>query len=471
MSSRRSGPRLYNPGQAGGRAYDTIPLTRYAAFVRRHLVLLCMLPVLFGTGGLSLAILAPKSYVSKVNVLAPGIPLHVGELPGPDDKEARAPKPSTVDTEAQLVRSDQVIDRLRTAPGFRKIPPQQLRDRIGITVPPNTRVLEIAVAARTPRQAQTGAAIVADAYLNLRHQILAGVRQRNREALIRRRELLREQLKTFPAENASASQLTTRTRRQAVEKQLKEVRKQLSVIDDSDLRSGEIIRDATNPRRPEDRRRDIALSTGTGIGLLLALGTALLLDRRPRRVRKEDGIVLRTDVPVVGIVSPSEADRDGTCRRLRNLVFDEDARCVLLTGIPAEASMPVARELARLCATGGAMTKLLALQQGVTDGDAPTLRDFRESENYTRRSIQHAGGDRLLWKAVTQARAEADIVIVTGPDLGSVDVLTLATFCDMTIVVAEQETTIDVEVARGISELAEVAAPARALVLAEPADR
>ncbi|MBE1534076.1 hypothetical protein [Actinomadura algeriensis] len=459
------------PAEPFVRDPDAVPLTRYARFARRHLVLFVVLPVLFGGAGLLTAVLAPKTYVSTVNVLAPRVPLHIGQLQGPgDDEEAREPRPSTVDTEAQLVRSDEVLARLATVPGFRASP-AVLRGRISITVPPNTRVLEIGVAAATPEEARDGAAIVGESYLNLRHQILGGVRQRNRESLARRESVLKEQLEAFPDENASQSQLTTRTRRQAVQKQLKDVRNQLAAIDGADLDSGEIIRYANVPQRTENRRRDVALSTGAAAGLTLALGAALLRDRRPRRMRDEEGVVLRTDIPVFGSTSPGEADRDGTCRRLRNLVFDEDARCVLLAGAPADAAMPVARELARLCANGGASSILLVLRPDGTDADVQTSRAFPETANCTRRTVRITDGDRSLRDAVERARAEAEIVIITGPELDSVDTLTLATFCDLTVVVAERETTIDVEVARGISVLAETAVPARGLILAEPAAR
>ncbi|WP_157432973.1 hypothetical protein [Actinomadura rifamycini] len=451
---------------------DAVPLTRYARFARRHLVLFCVLPALFGASGLLVAVLAPKSYVSTVNVLAPRVPLHIGQLlgPGDDAEDTRPPKPSTVDTEAQLVRSDEVIERLATVPGFRGSP-RVLRERVTITVPSNTRVLEIGVRAPTPEQARDGAAIVGESYLNLRHQILGGVRQRNRESLARRESVLEEQLKTFPDENASQSQLTARTRRQAVQKQLKEVRNQLSAIDGADLESGEIIRYASLPQRTENRRRDVALSTGAAAGLTLALGIALLRDRRPRRVRDEESVVLRTDIPVFGRTAPDEADRDGTCRRLRNLVFDEEARCVLLAGAPAGAALPAARELARLCANGGSSTMLLVLRQDGADGDVQTSRAFPETANCVRRTVRITDGDRSLREAVDRARAEAEIVIVTGPELASVDTLTLATFCDLTVVVAERGTTVDVEVARGIAVLAETAVPARGLILAEPAGR
>ncbi|WP_143220105.1 CpsD/CapB family tyrosine-protein kinase [Actinomadura sp. CNU-125] len=181
--------------------------------------------------------------------------------------------------------------------------------------------------------------------------------------------------------------------------------------------------------------------------------------------------MLRTDIPVFGSTSPGDADRDGTCRRLRNLVFDEDARCVLLAGAPAAAAMPVARELARLCANGGASSMLLVLSPDGTDADVQTSRAFPETANCTRRTVRITDGDRSLREAVARARAEVEIVIITGPELDSVDTLTLATFCDLTVVVAERETTIDVEVARGISVLAETAVPARGLILAEPAGR
>jgi capsular polysaccharide biosynthesis protein len=408
------------------------------------------------------------------------VPLHAGRLPGPNDEEEEPsrPKDATVDTEAQLVRSDEVISRLRTLPGF-KDTPEGLRGRITLRVPANTRVITIGVAAGTPALAQDGAEVVGEAYLNLRTEILGGIQQRNREALTRQESLLAEQLKALPAESESLSRRTARTRRQAVEKQLGEVRKQLAAIDGQEVQSGEVMQSPTLPRRPEDRRRDVGLASGAGLGLLLALGAGLLRDRRPRRIRTEASLRLRTGIPMLGTSVPHEPDRDGTCRRLRNLVFDEDAHTVLLAGAPAAAALPVARELSRLCASSGTATALLWLQED-HDSPPPALDPFPRARNgpdaetaaqaasCTQHTVRVTDGDRGLRSAVAKARERAEIIVVTGPALGSVSTLSLATFCDLTIVVAERQNAVDADVAHGISLLEEAAAPARGLILTEP---
>lgn len=498
------------PAAPPSREPDTVSLARCALFVRRHLWPLLAMVTAGATIGLVAAILAPKTYTASVTVLAPGVALHAGQPPGPDRQTAKRPRDATVDTDAQLVRGREVLSRLAAIPGFRTRP-DRLKSRIKVTAAPHSRVLTISVSARSPRQAQQGAEIAAEAYLNLRHEILGGIQQRNREALERREKLLEEQLKGLPDEDASLSRLTVRTRRQAVEKQIGQVRKELSAIDGQTVQSGEVLRGAALPHRPEDRRRDVALSSGAALGLLLGLLGALWQDRRPRPIRTADALRAHAPVPVLGTAVDRQA-REDICRRLRNMVFDEEARAVLVTGLPGAAAVPVARELSILCAAGGVSTTLLRLGDDESDdpastrvagaapsgaanghpaggrgGDRPdrtrpdpsstssAARPDRtrpdgyglEEAIYIDRAVRHSG-DRDLRTALERARKVTSLVVVTGPELGGPDALTLATFCDLTVLTVERGSAVNLEVARGVAALEEVGVTVRGAVVTEP---
>ncbi|MFI0351475.1 hypothetical protein [Actinomadura sp. 9N407] len=511
MSRRAGRPRDDRPL----RSRDSVPLSHYAGVVRRHRRPLVAMIAIGGLLGLALALLTPKAYLASVTVLAPAVPLHAVEAVKAEEGEEK-PKPpedATVDTEAQLVHTEEVLARLGTLPGFNGLSRSELNSRIVVTVAPHTRVITIGVRAYEPRQAREGAEITAEAYLNLRHEILGGVQQRDRESLQRREKLLEKQLETLPGEAASLSDTVARTRRQAIAKQIEQVRKDLSAIDGKAVTPGEIVRRAALPKRPEDRRRDVSLTTGAGVGLLLGLLFAVWRERRPHRIRTAAGIQVHTRVPVIGTAGPDAAARDDTCRRLRNMIFDERAGSVLVTGAPASAAEPIARQLARLCASGGVTTTFLRIQDedapreewvpingaggdtvhvsggpgtnagsqtntdaGDADPDAPA-RSGRTDRTRPdglegiciERTMRLSDGDRGLRGGLDRALRRADMAIITGPALGSVETLTLATLCDLTVVVVEQGSAIDLDVARGIDQLADAAVPARGLILTERA--
>lgn len=136
-------------------APDSIPVTRYAGAVRRHLAAL-MIAVVAGCGvGVAKIMLTPATYTARIYVLAPPVTLHPGiERGSAIDTNTRAPRETTMDTEAQLVWSDAVLSRLRERPGF-DASDEELRERIDLTVPSNTHVLTIGVRAGTPGPPRT----------------------------------------------------------------------------------------------------------------------------------------------------------------------------------------------------------------------------------------------------------------------------------------------------------------------------
>ena len=164
-------------------APDSIPVTRYAGAVRRHFAALLIALLAGGALGAAKIGLTPATYTARISVLAPPVSLHPGYTPGrPLNPKEREPRDTTMDTEAQLVWSEEVLRRLATFPGFHA-PRAELRDRIDLAVPNATHVLTIGVRAGSPEAARSGAQAVAEAYLDLRQQILGGIQQRNRESL------------------------------------------------------------------------------------------------------------------------------------------------------------------------------------------------------------------------------------------------------------------------------------------------
>jgi capsular polysaccharide biosynthesis protein len=442
-------------------APDSIPVTRYAGALRRHLAALLIAVLAGGALGVAKIVLTPATYTAHISVLAPPVSLHPGYTPGrPLDPKKREPRDTTMDTEAQLVWSDEVLRRLASFPGF-DAPRAELRDRIDLSVPNSTHVLTIGVRAGTPAQARSGAQAVAEGYLDLRQQILGGVQQRNREALEKYLTLLHKQLRTLPGDDEELARRNARTRRQEIMKQIEEVQKQISVLNRKVVQAGEVLRGAALPTGRDDAGRDVALAGGLGVGLLGWVGFTLLIDRRPRRIRRPADVRLHAQLPIMVESSALGGGHREICRRLRNLVFDAEATTVLVTGVPAAAGTAVAYELAELCTEGGSATTVLRIR---ADGEQRDPAEAPPPRTFAVRLVR-SDDDRQLTRAVDKAGRESRIVVITTPDINAADTISAAAASDLTLVVVERGHALDREVASGVLALDQSANPARGIVL------
>jgi uncharacterized protein involved in exopolysaccharide biosynthesis len=472
---RASGP--------SGAIPDAVPLGRYGGFLRRNAVIVAVaLAMGMAAGGLRLGFME-RTYTSAVAIFAPPVALHsgaplVGSIPTAEDP--RPPRESTMDTEAQLALSDTSLRRLATVPGFR-IKRERLRKRITITVPTYTRVLSIKVRAHTAKEARNGARTLAKSYLALRKEIVAGIQARNRETLQRNLSLLRAQLRAIDGKPAGIARLTARGRQQVITKQITVLQRQLAENEDKSAQAGEVVDSASLPLGPDSRRADVTLSSWLGIGLLTGLLLGLVQDRRPRRLRSAADVRRTVTIPILA------EDRDGSeglreaCRRLRNVIQEEGAVSVLLSGVAGAATDRMARMLTSVCAQGGMSTALLrmgpdqSVDQSVDEGAggddaAPGPPEWRTDAG-GRTSVRTVppGGDRHLSAEVRRALRDADLVVVTGPALHSPETATLATVCDLTFVVVELGGVSADQLIAGATYIAYAAAPPRGLVLTGPA--
>lgn len=445
-------------------APDSIPVTRYAGAVRRHLAAL-VIAVVAGCalGGAKIA-LTPATYTASISVLAPPVALHPGiDIGSSIDTDTREPRETTMDTEAQLVWSDTVLSTLSTKPGF-NAPREELRKRVDLSVPSNTHVFTIGVRARSPQTARDGASVVAEAYLGLRARILGKIQERNRAALEQNLDLLRTQLDALPGDEDELRRITTRTRRQAIMKQVKDVQQQISGLKSRAEQPGEVLRAAELPRRRDDPARDVSVASGTGLGLLAWIAFVLLRETRPRRIRRPADIRLHARLPIMVEARTLGGGHREVCRRLRNLVFDAEATTVLVAGVPGTAGTELAYELAELCTEGGsAATVLRIAANGAAEPPPdPVPRTFGVR-------LVRSDDDRQLTRAVDKAGRESRIVVITTPEITGADTIAAAAASDLVLVVVERGRALDREVASGVLALDQSANPARAIVLTTPA--
>ncbi|HEY8480845.1 MAG TPA: hypothetical protein VIL71_13550 [Spirillospora sp.] len=445
-------------------APDSIPVTRFAGAVRRHLAALVIAVLAGGALGAVKVALTPPTYTARISVLAPPVALHPGiEIGSATDPSDRKPRESTMDTEAQIVWSDTVLSALKGRPGF-DAPEHELRERIDLTVPTGTHVLTIGVRADTPAHARDGANVVADAYLKVRRRIFGEVQRRNRRVLEQNLDLLRTQLKALPGNENELRRVTTRTRRQAIVKQIRDVQQQIGDLKAEEEQPGEVLRAATLPQVRDDPERDIACATGIGIGLLAWVAYVLVRERRPRRIRRPADVRLHSQLPIMVEAQALGGGHREVCRRLRNLVFDAEARVVLVVGVPGAAGTELAHELAELCGEGGSATTVLRV---TADGEGPADPPG-EHRSFTVRLVR-GDDDRHLTRAIDRAGRESRIVIINTPDINGADTIAAAVASDLTLVVAERGRAVDREVASGVLALDQSGNPPRGIVLTVPA--
>jgi Mrp family chromosome partitioning ATPase len=402
------------------------------------------------------------SYTSSVTVIAPPVAVESGLPPlvdGPFALVDQKPVLDTMDTEAQLATSGLVLAQLKTVPGF-NIPADRLGSRVSVVAPPNSRILTISVRANRPGNAREGARVIARTYIKLRGRVVGDNQTRNRQTINRRILVIQAELKALPNDSSAQPRITVRTRRQALQRQILDAQKQLAFTD----QFAQVLRAPGRPGRPDDPGSAVNRTSGMGLGLLGGLFVGLVRDRRPRRLRYARDVRRRIRVPVLTEVRGDSLADAG--RRLRNLGFAEDARTILVTGIPGDTARPVAVSVAAAFAHGGAPTTLLHVGDnpvppypGENDERDPSLGSFRVE------ALAADDGDRGLAVAVDQAHHEAAVVVISGPPLATAEAVTLAALSDLTLVTIALKQVTDRSLAAAIAHLDAAGAPPRGIVI------
>ena len=440
---------------------DAVPLGRYARFLRGQWPVVLAAMALGGALGAVRSATVQHTYTSTVTVLAPPIALEPGLPPldqGPFAPVNVKPELSTLDTDAQLIKSGLVLESLKGVHGF-NVPADRLGDRVTISASPNTRVLTIGVRANSPGNARAGARAVANAFLKVHTRVIGHVQTRNRQTINRRIAILQAELKALPSDPDAQARLDVHTRREAILKQMADTQAQLGFRD----QYAEVLRSPDRPGHPDDPDSDVNATSGLGLGLLGGLLAGLVRERRPRRLRRVRDVRRRIALPLL-----TDVGREGVAdagRRLRNLAFAEDARTVLVTGMPAETADPVAVGVAAAFAYGGAPTTLLR----VGGTGVPTYRDAGGERDegmaaFRVEAVTSVGDDRDLIAAVSRSREGAGVVVISGPPLASAAAVTLAAVADVTFVTVKLKHVTDRQLIAAVQDLDKAGAPPRGVV-------
>ncbi|WP_047871514.1 lipopolysaccharide biosynthesis protein [Nocardiopsis sp. RV163] len=275
-------------------------------------------------GGLALASAAavglPAAYtsVSAVQVQPSGMAEFTGERSG------RLAGDVNLDTEAQVLVSERVSSAVAGAlaeEGGAAPSVTDLRERVDVSVPPNSSVLEISYSAESPEAARAGAQAYADAYLELRRERIDELIESHLEALRGEQEARYEALAEAAAGPAGPG---ADARVEALRAEITELGNRISPLSAlaEAVEPGGVITPAGLPERASSPVPALWLTGGGALGLLAGLLAAVVRDRLDPGLRDAGETGRIGAVPVLLDLS----ERVGRGQRSPGLLTDGD-RC------------------------------------------------------------------------------------------------------------------------------------------------
>ncbi|WP_306370006.1 chain length determinant family protein [Nocardiopsis sp. CC223A] len=282
-------------------------LKEYTALLRRRWRVVAA--GVFGGAALALAgvLAVPASYTSTaaVQVLPTGMAEFTGERSG------RLAGDVNLDTEAQVLRSEEVsaaAAALVTDATGAPATAADLRENVDVTVPPNSNVLEIHYTAGSPEAARVGAAAYSEAYLGRRAERVDGLIGAHLEALGGERERLEEELGRVIGAAGAAD-----PRAEALRQDITSVSGDVAPLTAlrETVEAGRTITPADLPEQASSPNPPLWLAAGTALGLLAGLGAAVLRDRTDRRLHDVEETERLGGLPVLLDLSSCRPERGG----------------------------------------------------------------------------------------------------------------------------------------------------------------
>lgn len=488
-----------------GHTASPMRLGDYVGLLRRQWlpVLLCLL---LGVGAaLAYVQWAPEEYRSQTSVLV---------TPTTPDAAADRTAGINLDTEAQLVTSTETVADAGALLAENDVTVDDLRDRVNVSVPPNTEILDITFTGDTAQQAQLGARAFAQAYLDQRRATAEAALQAEYDALQTRYDAVKALLdeavragRALPADSAEAARNERQV--QALNDQLANLTSSQNRIQAESPSPGRVVTEAPLPRSQSSPDLLIALGAGVLLGLVLGVGVAALRHRADDVIRSPEDLYRRTGVPVTSVLStrlhdgevtilqPLSADGRGYAR-LRNLVstsLEESNRRVVLVAGVRRGGGPVAANLASSLARAGEDVVLVCadvfgdtaaalLPSAPSAGLAEVLAGEQPVESVVRR-LPGIQGLRILGPGLDVDRADAllqtrsprklvdrllesasYVVIEAPPTTDSPDAQTLANVAELAVLVVESGPTRAREVVDACAQLESMGTPVLGAVIA-----
>jgi hypothetical protein len=293
---------------AASRSRTEQKLAWYAAFTRRHVVLICSAVLTGGIAGFAWQH-HQTSTSATVSVLIPADPQLSGLFEASADSEGNSASEgdsggdvaaTTLDTEAQLLRSREIrraVDRAVHAPL-----PVDTHDML-VTADPNTRILNVTFSATDPATATTAAATAADTLLAMRHADLQDARSAALSRLEAGAKAISHAVDTVDAasRHLRVAQGTTaevplaalRTHRDHLISEWAALNAKEQRVASLPLTAGRIVRPAT-VETSSSAQLSVPVTSGLAVGLLGGIACGGAMDAlRSRRTRRAQALVTR----------------------------------------------------------------------------------------------------------------------------------------------------------------------------------
>jgi uncharacterized protein involved in exopolysaccharide biosynthesis len=226
----------------------------YLGFVRRHAVAIGVLTVVGLAAGIAWSLQQPASFSATTSVALAPVPKYVV----PSTTELVAPE-VTVDTDAQLLQSPQVLDAIATALGT---DPDVASEHLSVTAAPNSHVLNVTVEASSPERAATAANAAVAALIEVRRDVLGSLRE---DQLRQLRLLIATQERVLARQQAIRLVVPATDDLFA---QVFELREELEELEEAGRQPAEVVRPAEPPRTKDYANTEVPLTSGLMLGLL-----------------------------------------------------------------------------------------------------------------------------------------------------------------------------------------------------------
>ena len=317
------------------------PTHPVARAVRHHLVVVVLLGLLGGAAGWGYAAMAPGAYTSAASVLvnpASGNPY------APTPSSVRQDEATSLETEAQLARSAEVLGRVARDTA---VPLAQLEAGLQVVVPANTQVLQFSFTAADPTLARAVSNAVATAYLDNRDRRFDSLNEARINRVEERTLSVVEDLRAATAaaqRGRPADQAFQRRLADSLSSELVSLRAQRTALENGRSPGGTLI----SPASEATSSRGLVNLAAPVVGLLLGLAVgclvAVLVHRTRGRVHA-DAEVVGAGLPVIASVArPGPRDRTASAldqqaetavRRTRAAILGRDPRPDVIAVAPA----------------------------------------------------------------------------------------------------------------------------------------
>lgn len=283
---------------------DTVTLHGVMATLRRQRWSVLGVTVLVTMLAAAYSFTRTPTYTSTAEVLVRST------LTSPFDSSS--PKLS-LQTEARVVTSTAVAEIARTFLDS-SADPGQLQNRVSVTVPAETEVLQITYSDTDPAGAQRGAEAFAGAYLQFRSQQATDVVTRYTDSLQTQIGNLDHQIE---AQNRrigrlvpnSESWLEALRELDSLQARRISLQEQLATATTVSVDPGQIIQKAELPRRPASPKHWFDIAMGLFLGLVLGVVVAIARERYRDVITDADVLERTIGAPVLGVVPRLRASR------------------------------------------------------------------------------------------------------------------------------------------------------------------